>query len=69
MGNTVRTFSSLGTSEPSDEEQEGLGDSLANIDTEPKLEYLLIGMFEEVNVDSVESVRELREDTRAKDYS
>ena len=65
MGNTVRRFSSLGTrgtcSEKTDE-KEKLGDSLDSIDTEPKLGDLLTGMFEEVDVDSVEAVRELRED-------
>lgn len=68
MGNTVRTFSSLGTPTPCDEEEEekeqkGLGDVLDSTDTEPKLGDALTGMFEEVDVDSVEAVRELREDT------
>jgi len=66
MGNTVRRFSSLGTHESCSEktdEQQQLGDSLDSIDTKPKLGDLLTGMFEEVDVDSVEAVRELREDT------
>lgn len=68
MGNTVRSFSSLGTPQPCDEEGEGedqekLGDILDGTDTEPKLGDALTGMFEEVDVDSVEAVRELREDT------
>ena len=62
----MRRFSSLGTRESCSEktdEQQQLGDSLDSIDTEPKLGDLLTGMFEEVDVDSVEAVRELREDT------
>lgn len=66
MGNTVRRVSSLGTDGPCDEEEreeEKLGNLLDNVDGEPKLGDMLTGMFEEVDVDSVEAVRELREDT------
>ncbi|WP_135823529.1 hypothetical protein [Halorussus ruber] len=66
MGNTVRKFSSLGAREPCNnekEEQQKLGDSLDSIETEEGLGDRLTGMFEEVDVDSVEAVRELREDT------
>ena len=65
MGNTVRAFSSLeadGPCKDEDREEKPLGDSLADIEDEPKLGDLLTGMFEEVDVDSVEAVRELRED-------
>ncbi|WP_132059247.1 hypothetical protein [Halorussus amylolyticus] len=65
MGNTGRRVSSLRIGDPCDEEdeREKLGDALDGIDREPKLGDMLTGAFDEVDADSVEAVRELRQDT------
>ncbi|WP_440006938.1 hypothetical protein [Halomicrococcus sp. SG-WS-1] len=65
MGNTVRTFSSLGMRESVDEsksEQERLGDALEEISGEERLGDYLAKRSEDDGIDPVEAVRKLRED-------
>lgn len=49
MGNTAREFTAVGPDDESEDERPPLGD-------------LLAGRFSELDVDSVEAVRRLRED-------
>jgi hypothetical protein len=65
MGNTVRSFSSLGTPEPENEpesDQENLGDALNELSQEERLGDFLANRSEDDGIDPVEAVREIRED-------
>lgn len=65
MGNTVRTFSSLGTHESEREpkpEQEKLGDSLETLREKERLGEFLANRAEDDDIDSIEAVRDVRED-------
>ena len=63
MGNTVQSFSSLGATEPKGQsEQEQLGDTLEKLAEEERLGDFLANRSEDDDVDSVEAVREIRED-------
>lgn len=63
MGNTVRSFSSLGTSGPkSESEERKLGDTLEKLSEKERLGDFLANRSEDGDVDPVEAVRELRED-------
>lgn len=65
MGNTVRSFSTLGTRKPKDEsgpDQKGLGDALEEWSDEERLGDFLASRSEDDGIDPVEAVREVRED-------
>lgn len=63
MGNTVRSFSSLGATEPNGQsKQEKLGDTLGKLAEEERLGDFLASRSEDDDVDPVETVREIRED-------
>lgn len=65
MGNTARSFSSLGTPEREDEldsDQERLGDALDEWSEEERLGDFLAKRSADDGVDPVEAVREVRED-------
>lgn len=65
MGNTVRSFSSLGTREPENESesrQKNVGDALAELSEEEKLGDFLANRSEDDGIDPVQAVREVRED-------
>lgn len=65
MGNTVRSFSNLGTREPETElhpDQEGLGDALEELSDEERLGDFLSKMSSDDGVDAVDAVRDVRED-------
>lgn len=61
MGNTVRTFSSLGSREV-EPEQKGLGDTLEKLGEKERLGDFLANCSEDDGIDAVEAVREVRED-------
>jgi hypothetical protein len=64
MGNTVRSFSSLGTTEPQRQSgQEKLGDTLEKLGEEERLGDFLANRSEDDDIGSVETVREIREET------
>lgn len=65
MGNTVRTFSSLGAEKPNTKlksGQERLGDTLERMSEEEPLGNFLAKRSEDDDIDPVEAVREIRED-------
>lgn len=65
MGNTVRSFSSLGIQEQESKPatgQERLGDTLEELSEEERLGDFLANRSEEDGIDPVEAVRDVRED-------
>ncbi|WP_135829918.1 hypothetical protein [Halorussus halobius] len=65
MGNTVRTFSSLGTGKSNGDlepEQETLGEALDTLAEDERLGDFLANRSDDDGVDPVEAVRDVRED-------
>jgi len=63
MGNTVRSFSALGTRNSEEKAEQGkLGDALGKLSEEDRLGDFLAKRSADDGVDSSEVVRELRED-------